>query len=268
MENAQNTTIETTVPNSKWSIIVSSDLHFGEDPRNSVIRRVKLNHLDQILRIKDTHNVKMVISAGDLTSHGTAGESGCLCWKPYGGDELTELREQWVDPIERTGIKLLMCPGNHDTYTGTLKHPVLKYLCRRRNAPFHPFLKTYRSGRYTYEYNGVLFISLGMYPGPSNVKFLKSVLSENSDTPVIIFYHYNTISTEKYSDWWKESEKDAFYEAIAGYNNIIAIINGHIHTSSVKKWRGFTMINGGGANMVRIEMDGDKFVKAVLHSVP
>ena len=112
------------------------------------------------------------------------------------------------------------------------------------------------SGCYTKRKNNILFISLGVYP--KNLKFLKKNLPGDTTAPVIIFYHYNTVN-EPHSDWWSDEEKENFYQVIKD-SNILAIINGHIHLSYKKKWRGFTMLNGGGSRLVRMNMEGDKYI--------
>ena len=112
------------------------------------------------------------------------------------------------------------------------------------------------SGCYTYTRNNILFISLGIYP--TNLKFLRKHLPKNKNYPIIIFYHYNTIK-EPFSDWWSDKEKEQFYQVIKDYN-ILAIINGHLHSSYRKIWKGFTMLNAGGKKLLRMNMEDDKFI--------
>ena len=237
----------------KWCIILSSDLHFRVD-----IREDKKNQVEKIIKMKDEFQIQLVISAGDLTEYGLDGKSFLWCRKNT-VDELTHLKNNWVKPIEDVGIKVLMTIGNHDSYTGRpywIK-PVFKYIKNKYGATYYPWLWMDYSGCYTYRHNNVLFISMGIYP--KYIKFLKKNLPKDKNYPVIIFYHYNTIEGEGFSDWWSEKQKNKFYETIKDYN-IITIINGHIHSTYEKEWMGIKMLNGGGSNLIRMNMINNKLI--------
>ena len=242
-----------------WSIVLSSDLHFGyiDSVGDVSIRLDKIDHVQKIIGMKDEFNVQMVISAGDLTENGLDGKR-ILCWRKNTYDEVSPMINNWVTPIEKAGIDVLLTIGNHDTYTGQpyIHKPVFGYIKRKYNATCHPIINMEHSGCYTKRKNNILFISLGVYP--KNLKFLKKNLPRDNNDPVIIFYHYNTVN-EQYSDWWTDEEKENFYQVIKDYN-ILAIINGHIHLSYKKEWKGFTMLNGGGSRLVRMNMEGDKYI--------
>ena len=119
---------------TKWSIILSSDLHFGslKSVSGVDIRKDKKDQVQQIINMKDEHNVQMVISAGDLTEYGTDGKS-FLCWRKNKEDELNPMIKNWVEPIEKSGIDVLLTIGNHDTYTGHpyFYKPVFKYIKKK-----------------------------------------------------------------------------------------------------------------------------------------
>ena len=244
-----------------WSIVLSSDLHFGLiDSLGEVsIRPDKKDHVQKIIDMKDECNVQVVITAGDLTENGVDGKS-FLCWRRHTVDELTPMIENWVEPLEEAGIKVLMTIGNHDTYAGRpyVYKPVFEYIRKKYSATCYPCIKMAASGCYTYRFNNILFISLGVYP--KNLKFLKKNLPNDKNYPTIIFYHYNTVD-EPHSDWWSNTEKMQFYDVIKGFN-ILAIINGHIHTSYEKTWKGFTVLNGAGSKLLRMNMKGDKYIDA------
>jgi Icc-related predicted phosphoesterase len=208
--------------------------------------------------MKDEHNVQMVISAGDLTEYGTDGKS-FLCCRKHKEDELTPMIKKWVEPIENAGIEVLLTIGNHDTYTGHpyFYKPVFQYIKKKHNATYYPWIWMKYSGCYTYTRNNILFISLGVYP--KYLKFLRKHLPKDKNYPIIIFYHYNTVDKEAYSDWWNDKEKEQFYQVIKDYN-ILAIINGHIHATYEKKWKNFTMLNAGGSKLIRMNMENDKFI--------
>jgi len=242
-----------------WSIILSSDLHFGYiDSKHAVsIRLDKIDHVQKIIKMKDEFNVEVVISAGDLTENGLNGKR-ILCWRKNTFDELTPMINNWVKPIENAGINVLLTIGNHDTYTGQpyIYKPVFEYVRKKYNATCYPIINMDYSGCYTKNFHGILFISMGIYP--KNLKFLKKKLPKNKHSPIIIFYHYNTVD-EAYSDWWSNKEKEDFYQVIKSFN-ILAIINGHIHTTYKKKWKGFTVLNGGGSKLIRMNMENDKYI--------
>ena len=246
--------------NLKWSIILSSDLHFGlhKSVSDIDIRKDKKYQVEQIINMKDEHNVQIVISAGDLTEHGTDGKS-FLCCRKHKNDELTPMIKNWVEPIEKSGIYVLLTIGNHDTYTGHpyIYKPVFQYIKKKHNATCYPMFWMNYSGCYTYSHNNILFISLGIYP--KHLKFLRKHLPKDKNYPIIIFYHYNTVDKEAYSDWWNDKEKEQFYQVIKDYN-ILAIINGHIHSTYEKKWKDFTMLNAGGSKLIRMNMENDKFI--------
>uniref|UniRef100_A0A6C0B3W0 Calcineurin-like phosphoesterase domain-containing protein n=1 Tax=viral metagenome TaxID=1070528 RepID=A0A6C0B3W0_9ZZZZ len=242
-----------------WSIILSSDLHFGylDYLKDVGIRLDKIDHVHKIIQMKDEYNVQMVITAGDLTENGLDGRS-ILCWRKNTHDELTPMIDKWVTPLENAGIDVLLTIGNHDTYTGQpyVYKPVFEYIKKKYNATCYPLVYMEHSGCYTQKTNNILFISLGIYP--KNLKFLKKNLPKDKNDAIIIFYHYNTVD-EAYSDWWSDEEKEKFYEVIKDYN-ILAIINGHIHLSYKKKWKGFTMLNGGGSKLIRMNMEDNKYI--------
>jgi 3',5'-cyclic AMP phosphodiesterase CpdA len=243
-----------------WTIIVASDLHFGKQS----IRETKQDQITDILFYKNMLNIEMVITAGDLTDDGTDGIGFCGLRKKT-TDQLSPLIKQWVEPLEKAGIINLLTLGNHDTYTGHpyIYKPVFRYIQKRHDATYYPLVSMYKSGYYKYEKHGIVFLSLGIYP-----KYI-SWIKENlvTDKPMILFYHYNTITSEQYSDWWSLKEKDEFYELIKEYTNILCIINGHIHSSSYDKiWNGFKMINGGGNKMIRLNMKDDSLEYASFFS--
>ena len=236
----------------KWSIVVVSDLHFG----NETIRERKKDQLFKILDTKEFLNTQMVICAGDLTDDGTDGATFCGLRKKT-NDQLTPLINEWVQPLDNNGLVALLTIGNHDTYTGhpyTYK-PVFNFIKKRHGATCYPMISMFKSGYYKYEKNGVVFLSLGVYP------VYLSWIAKNlvRDKPMILFYHYNTDDNQPYSNFWTAHEKYNFFELIKSYTNIICIINGHFHRSSKDTYlRNFRFVNGAGEKMVSLHMDGDK----------
>lgn len=238
-----------------WSIVIASDLHFG---KNDVYHDAKKAIMKKIVENKAIDNIQVVISAGDLTEYGTDGVSFCGLRK-HTTDELSLLKKHWVDPLDATGITTLLTIGNHDTYAGHpyIYKPVMWYVAKRHKATFYPVLHMYRSGYYAYEKNGVRFLSLGAKP--TYWKWIKKHLTH--EKPMILFYHFNTIDTEPFSDWWSEKDKLKFHELIEPYkHNILFIVNGHIHSTTFnKEWNNIHMINGAGVHeVVKVTMEGTR----------
>ena len=235
-----------------WGIIVSGDVQFG----NKKVRNYKHYELDKIILSKEEKNIEMVITAGDLTQDGTDGKSFCGIRRKT-EDQLTQLKKEWVEPLENEGIKVLTTLGNHDTYCGHpyFYKPVFKYVKELHDATYYPWIWKNYSGYYKYEYKGILFLACGIYP-----KYLKWIRKNlDKSKPMIIFYHYNMVDGEPFSGWWSDKEKDAFYNIIKPYKkNILCIINGHIHSTYEKEWRGIRVINGSGNNMVLLNMENNK----------
>ena len=101
----------------------------------------------QIVANKETDNIQVVISAGDLTERHD-GASFCGLRK-HTTDELGLLKRSWVEPLDAAGITTLLTMGNHDTYAGHpyIYKPVMR-TARRHKATFYPVMHLYRSGYY------------------------------------------------------------------------------------------------------------------------
>ena len=101
---------------------------------------------------------------------------------------------------------------------------------------------------------------MGLYPHRDDNEFLKFALPlPNSNIPVIIFFHYNFIEREKYSDWWNNSDKELFYNTIKN-NNILAIMHGHLHITSISSWKGIPVLNGSGNGIILICLNSENKV--------
>jgi len=233
---------------TRWSLLLISDLHYDaqqiRDPQ-----RFDLN------RIASVANLEVVVSAGDLTDHGW-GKS--LCFRKQ-DDEFTPFIENFVNPLEKMGLRILLCGGNHDTYVKFpyIHKPVLQYIKEKYNSTYYHFDHN-KSNCYKREIHGITFISMGVYP--KNLKWLSENLPNDKSSPVIIFFHYNFLDDEAHSGWWKEIEKQEFYNVIKDHN-ISGIMHGHIHTTSVKKWNGIPVFNGSSPNTpLLIKFEDDKIV--------
>ncbi len=108
---------------------------------------------------------------------------------------------------------------------------------------------------YSFDWDSVHFVSLGIYPGNERVggydphyslDFLIKDLDanvKNSGKPVVLFQHFgfgtHSLAPEY---WWSKAESEAFYRVIKNYN-VIVIIHGHEHDHFFNKWKGIDIVN-------------------------
>lgn len=241
----------------KWSLLLLSDLHYEEKKDGSVgMRDPKRFNLKKIKELQKTKNLEIVVSAGDMTNYGRNGTSFCGLDKKNNVDEYGEFIREFVNPLENMGLQLLLCPGNHDTYVKWpyINKPVLKYIKKKYKSTYQ-HIDFYKSNCYKREIHGISFISMGIYP--KNLSWLRKNLPIDKSRPIIIFFHYNIIDSEPYSNWWSVVEKIKFYDVIKDFN-IKAIFHGHIHATYAKEWRGIPVYNGSspyGPMLIEFEND-------------
>lgn len=186
------------------------------------------NTVNKIINLCETNDITAVITAGDLTDHGYDNKNSCLCCRPNGEhDETSGFIEQYYKPIKNINNNLLLCAGNHDTYTTfPYRKPIFNFIKRE-----------YGDLYYSKIINGVLFCCCHIYPTRDIRNWLDNQLKQN-DKPTVIFFHYNL--TGEYSDWFPENDKNEFLTVINKYkNNIMCILTGHWHTSNQSNWNGF-----------------------------
>jgi hypothetical protein len=96
---------------------------------------------------------------------------------------------------------------------------------------------------YTIDWDGVRFVCLDMYPDAKTLLWLQPELRRaGRRMPLVFFFHYSLAGP--YSDFWEESEKQAFADAIAGYN-VAAIFHGHEHRMGHYTWKGHPVFRPG-----------------------
>lgn len=205
--------------------IIWSDLHFG----SSKISPPKLMTLQHIL----DENPDIIINCGDLTDSGSGVGTfkiGLLdmshfpCYK-LKDDNWSEFETKWIMPIESKGIKLLLCHGNHDTYSK--KYPFVSPVVKQ-------IINKYGNTHYIYENSGIKFYVCGEYPNNAIISWLASELKKCSkDAPIILIFHYNIVG--EMSDWWLDTEKQTLYNLIKDYN-ILGIFYGHLHQTHKYTW--------------------------------
>lgn len=260
----------------KWYFIVDGDPQVGlEADENGVpiVRKVKQNMGDRITKCK--YPIRFVLCPGDLTENGFDGKGmGCgflkvPWWRNGDHDQLGIFLDDYLNNIESKGIKVYCCPGNHDTYVKWpyWKKPVFNFLKRKYGGSNSADQRSAKKGWYTFDKMGVKFISLGIYPDAKCLEWLKGQLADLfKGTPLVFFYHYNTVVGEKWSDWWTDEEKEAFYQVIKDYN-VLLIANGHIHSTAKGMWHDIPVVHGSGEKSCIIEMDGDSLTDIHLENI-
>lgn len=225
---------------SAFSIAILSDLHIVDD-----LSTEKSLMINKICTSASKRNIVACICAGDLTNRRRKDDFQGLV---NNTKQIRNVKRLLVNPLESAGVKVVLGPGNHDLYRDKyMFRPVIQYI-RQRHKCDRTFC--YKLSRW-----GLDILCLGVYPSKKCLRWLRQNMHRTK--PTILFYHYNTKPEEPFSNWWKQTEKDNFYSVIKEYNNIIAIVNGHVHHSSIKKWKGFTMLNGGGSKVPLIKWNPD-----------
>lgn len=244
-----------------WYILCISDLHYGYylDTATKINYSKNLNY-NAIKNFSETHNVEISLVAGDITDHSSDGHQfGKLSDEHY--DEFQSFLDDYYAKLEAINISVYFTIGNHDILRKNYPNlGILKYV-RDKFGATYSWLDYRKSGKYTFEYRGILFMSLGLYPNDPN--WLRSHLPPNKSKPIILFFHYNFIEGENYSRWWSYGEKNEFYDIIKSYN-ILFIHVGHHHVSSLKQWMGINVVNGSGSHSYFMQMNETKYTKYFL----
>lgn len=117
------------------------------------------------------------------------------------------------------------------------------------------------SGRYSWDWHDVHFVSVGLGAMDGGLDFLVADLAENvganSRRPVVIMGHYgfDEISTEPTGEWWTAAQRAELWEQIKSYN-VVAFITGHSHPRPDDSWKR-PFWNPGGPNAGSYNEDCD-----------
>jgi predicted phosphodiesterase len=229
------------------NIAFISDIHYGstDEPERS--------NITEFMKMATETDIGAVIVPGDLTSHGYDGEIiGECMWRLFGKhnfwcigggevDELHMLKQKFIKPLEDAKKPIFLCHGNHDTYNGAGREPVLDYIDERYGGiPYRRDINTIV---------GTLSIYVcGLYPDETARRFLEKDLVHNINDIIIVF-HYSLDS-----NWWSDAEKEEFRNVIRSNIHIRAIAVGHSHTSSISTWNGYMVINASGTEFALLNL--------------
>jgi len=169
-----------------------------------------------------------VLVAGDLTQDGYASQ-----WDLF----------QYYYPLngstagDKIHYPVYECTGNHDDET----------INGQDSVPIDGVIARHESLTYSWDWEGVHFVSLDLYPTQTRSAWLADHLVEagvTSETPVVIMTHYgyDPFSQGGWDDW--DSESEAFLGVIDDYN-VIALIHGHEHLSFHYTWEGYDVYTPG-----------------------
>lgn len=249
------TSTQNNFETSKWYFLCDGDIHFGckLDPNPRTIKSHRVEDIRAITEIK-SKKPELLLCVGDLTDHGADGYhiGKYVCEPDPCVDELYYYIFYYEQPIENAGVPVKLCIGNHDLNRGLYpKLSICKYIRDKHHATYS-WWNPMKSSCYTFTHKNILFICLGVYP--HDLDWLKKNLPEDKTKPIIIYYHYNTVTGEPYADWWSEQTKETFYNIIKDYH-VILIINGHIHISRNQLWKNIPNILCGN-EMVSVEING------------
>ncbi len=166
-----------------------------------------------------------VFVAGDLTDHGRASE-----WRAFAADYGRTGRDG------RLRYPVFAGTGNHDRpgllFSLVSSGPVLRGVAARHGGLV-----------YALDRGDLHLVNLDIYPTAQNLRWLREDLSRvEAGRPVVILFHFPLAGP--YSDWWRESEKEAFREAVRG-RRVVAVFHGHYHGSGHYVWKGLDVYNVG-----------------------
>jgi len=176
-----------------------------------------------------------VIVPGDLTENGLSSELDEYIdhYPLNGGIGVNEIHY----PVKES-------TGNHDRWDSTT--PVLDEVESRQGGLL-----------YSWDWDGVHFASLDLYPTTSTSTWLANDLASiTPQTPVVLFSHYGYregMDRIGWADW--DTESTTFLNAIEGYN-VIALIHGHDHNTDQYTWEGYDVYTPGSPKNIEVNSFG------------
>jgi cytolysin (calcineurin-like family phosphatase) len=235
------------------TFFVASDLHYGQDQSDSNEQPNKnaiaiMNNLPGVAFPDKIFGVvakpRGVLITGDLTDSGTGIN--------YDGKYLgIHVFDGFIDdyPVKggvgaRIHYPVYEGYGNHDVQKQT-GDAVLKGIASRNADRDTPVSVSDNGLHYSWDWDDVHFINVNAYAGGTgdareSLSYLQKDLAARagaSGRPVVIMQHYGFDKSSTEDRWWKQEDRDAFYNVVKKYN-IVAIFSGHQHYGQRILWHG------------------------------
>lgn len=225
-------------------IFTVGDPQFG-DPQQE--QRV----ISKILKLKNDGNIEpsdIMLIPGDLTDAGQNGTflnkllyRSCSCF--YGesidmSEQLNEFIKYVYNPCKNFfSDKVYICHGNHDE-GGFPKKPVMDFVRKVHGALDYCVPVG----------EGVVLICLGKSYDKSKKSKFENWLEQNKDNKIIIMQHYYMEGPSQW-DFWNNEDKVEFKRLIEPYKqNIVCVVEGHLHATYTKQIDGINYMNGSGVD--------------------
>ena len=200
--------------NKHVKFVQVSDIHYLT--RNDYIQEKIKALVDNINNLK---NVDFVVFTGDNIDFANS-----------------EYLQEFLSQVEGIRVPCYFVIGNHDVseFDGLNKEKYMQIV--------HSYNKNHPTnvGNYTFKKNGILFVvvdgakqkipSANGYYRKETLEWLDKTLSENINSPVIILQHFPVYVPEIKNDILPYKVEN-YIGVIDKYENINAIISGHIHTN-------------------------------------
>ena len=188
--------------------------------------------------------VDVILATGDLTEGGTPESYAAL-----------------LDIVAAANAPVFLIPGNHD-----------KPDAMRAAFPGHAYLGGDAFVQYTVEDWPLRLIGLDtridQHPGgeicDTRLAWLKTRLEAQPETPTLIFMHHPPFRT---GIWWMDAiglrGARKLETLVRGYNNIEAVVCGHIHRPVTRRWGGtIATVAPSTAHQMMLDLEGENFLKS------
>jgi cytolysin (calcineurin-like family phosphatase) len=222
------------------TFFVVSDTHYGKNAGGDRALSLLVDKMNRLPGTKypaklggTVDKPRGVIHIGDSTNDGKKPQ-----WETFVRDYgLTGTDGQLSFPVYETF-------GNHD---GGANSP-MRAAIRERNKKRVGLTGISENGlHYSWDWDGIHFVNCGIVPGATrtsydpeqSIGFLEKDLKKEvkgSGRPVVLFHHFG-FDVEHSLDWWPEEWRTSYCDLIKG-NNVIAILHGHSHETSIYQWNG------------------------------
>lgn len=184
------------------SVLQLTDLHIFEDANRTLLPIDTKKSFRKVLDFALSDNKKwdLIVLSGDLAD---LGEADSYAW----------LAQEFTD----IDIPTVAVAGNHDD-----REHLNKYFQCPTYMPLGNWQISFLDSCVPPSTNGEL--------GGSELERLEKHLESNPDIPQVIFLHHPPVSLN--SPWMDSmglSNANAFWERVAHRDNVIAVVNGHVH---------------------------------------